>query len=117
MRGPARPLFYCPDIDTWDKWEHDLRSFVARMDIALLDGTFFSAAELPGRAMSKVLHPLVTDTAKRLAAVDCDVRMIHLNHTNPLLAPGPERDWLATQGIDIGAFGDRWRLGMNSTPS
>jgi pyrroloquinoline quinone biosynthesis protein B len=110
VRGPARRLFYCPDIDAWDHWEHDLRRFVAGMDVALLDGTFFSRDELPGRDLGQIPHPLVTDTVKRLAGVDCDVRLIHLNHSNPLHRPGPERDWLATQGIKIGAFGARWRL-------
>jgi hypothetical protein len=47
----------------------------------------------------------------RLAGLDADVRLIHLNHTNPLLAPGPERDWLAAQGLRVAAFGDRWDLG------
>jgi pyrroloquinoline quinone biosynthesis protein B len=111
VHGPARRLFYCPDIDTWDKWEHNLRDFVAGMDVALLDGTFFSHDELPGRDLREILHPLVTDTAERLARVDCDVRLIHLNHTNPLLAPGPEWDWLAAQEIGVGAFGERWVLG------
>jgi pyrroloquinoline quinone biosynthesis protein B len=111
VRGPARQLFYCPDIDAWHRWEHDLRGFVAEMDIALLDASFFSADELPGRDMSEIPHPLVTDTVERLTGVDCDVRLIHLNHTNPLLASGPERNWLATQGIRVGAFGDRWGLG------
>ena len=111
VHGPARRLFYCPDIDAWDKWEHNLRDFVAGMDVALLDATFFSANELPGRDLSEISHPLVTDTAERLAKVDCDVRLIHLNHTNPLLAPGPERDWLAARGISVGAFGERWVLG------
>jgi len=108
--GPARRLFYCPDIDAWDRWEHDLRRFVAGMDVAILDGTFFSADELEGRDLGQVPHPLVTDTAERLARVDCDVRLIHLNHSNPLHRPGAERDWLATQGITVGAFGAQWRL-------
>ncbi len=110
VRGPARRLFYCPDVDAWDRWERDLRAFVAGMDIALLDGTFWSADELPGRDRAEIPHPLGTDTAERLAGVDCDVRLIHLNHSNPLLAPGPERDWLAAQGLGLGAQGDRWRL-------
>jgi len=111
VRGPDQRLFYCPDIDAWDKWEDDLRGFVAGMDIALLDASFFSADELSGRDISEIPHPLVTDTAERLAGVDCDVRLVHLNHTNPLLASGPERDWLAARGIRVGAFGDRWVLG------
>ena len=111
VHGPTRRLFYCPDVDAWDKWEHNLRDFVAGMDVALLDATFFSADELPGRDLSEIPHPLATETAEQLAGVDCDVRLIHLNHTNPLLAPGPERDWLAAQGIGVGTFGERWVLG------
>jgi len=110
VRGPARRLFYCPDIDAWDRWDHDLRGFVAGMDVALLDGTFFSADELAGRDLSQIPHPMVTDTAERLAGVDCDVQLTHLNHSNPLHGPGPERDWLATRGIRVGTFGARWRL-------
>jgi pyrroloquinoline quinone biosynthesis protein B len=110
VRGPARRLFYCPDIDAWDRWEHDLHHFVAQMDVALLDGTFFSADELPGRDLSEIPHPLVTDTVERLAGVDCDVWMIHLNHSNPVHKAGPERDRLAAQGIGVGSFGTRWRL-------
>ncbi|HIC88804.1 MAG TPA: pyrroloquinoline quinone biosynthesis protein PqqB [Anaerolineae bacterium] len=111
VRGPSRQLFYSPDIDGWDRWERNLRDFIAEMDVALLDATFFSSDELPGREMSDVPHPLATDTAERLVGVDCDVRLIHLNHTNPLLAPGLERDWLAKRGIGVGAFGERWSLG------
>jgi pyrroloquinoline quinone biosynthesis protein B len=81
------------------------------MDVALLDATFFSADELPSRDLSEIPHPLAIDTAEQLTGVDSDVRLIHLNHTNPLLAPGPERDWLAARGIGVGAFGERWRLG------
>ena len=113
--GSPRRLFYCPDIDTWDRWEHDLRSFVAGMDVALLDATFFSADELPGRDLSQIPHPLATDTAERLAGVDCDVRLIHLNHSNPLHRVGPERDWLAARGIGVGTFGERWRLGSEAS--
>lgn len=110
-QGPDRRLFYCPDIDAWDAWDRDLRRFVAGMDVALLDGTFFSAKELPGRPLGEIPHPLVTDTATRLAGVRCDVRLIHLNHSNPLYSQGPERAWLETQGLGVGAFGDRWQLG------
>jgi pyrroloquinoline quinone biosynthesis protein B len=110
LRGPGRRLFYCPDIDGWDSWEHDLKRFIAGMDVALLDGTFFSADELGEGDLSHIPHPLVTDTAERLAGVDCDVRLIHLNHSNPLHTPGPERDWLAAQGIGVGVSGLRWSL-------
>jgi hypothetical protein len=35
---PARRLFSCPDIDGWNGWEHDLKRFVARMDVAFTPG-------------------------------------------------------------------------------
>jgi pyrroloquinoline quinone biosynthesis protein B len=110
VRGPTCQLFYCPDVDAWDRWDRDLRHFVSAMDVALLDGTFFSAAELPGRDLAHIPHPLATDTAERLSGLDCEVRLIHLNHTNPLHAPGPERDWLAAQGLGVGTRGARWQL-------
>lgn len=110
VRGPGRRLLYCPDVDAWDDWQEDLRSFVGGMDVALLDGTFFRGDELAGPDAGEVAHPPVVDTAGRLAAVDCDVRMIHLNHTNPLCDSGPESEWLEARGIGVGRFGDRWRL-------
>ncbi len=46
VAAPRRRLFYCPDIDGWDAWDRDVRRLVADVDVALLDGTFFSAGEL-----------------------------------------------------------------------
>lgn len=111
IRGPKRRLFYCPDIDSWAGWEHDLRSFVAALEVALLDASFFSAVELPNRDQSEIPHPLATDTAARLSGVPAEVHLIHLNHTNPLYQDGPERAWLTAQGLHIGRFGARWQLG------
>jgi pyrroloquinoline quinone biosynthesis protein B len=110
LRGPARSLFYCPDIDAWDRWDRDLRQVVAAADIALLDGTFFDRDELPGRDVDQIPHPLALDTAARLTGVACDVRLVHLNHTNPLHYPGPERECLTAQGTATGEQGDRWLL-------
>ncbi|MGD9403665.1 MAG: pyrroloquinoline quinone biosynthesis protein PqqB, partial [Anaerolineae bacterium] len=80
------------------------------MDVALLDGTFFSAAELPGRDIAQIPHPLATDTVERLTGTGCTVHLIHLNHSNPLLRSGPEREWLVARGIGVGTAGMRWRL-------
>ncbi|MBN1955867.1 MAG: pyrroloquinoline quinone biosynthesis protein PqqB, partial [Anaerolineae bacterium] len=63
VHGPQRRLFYCPDTDNWERWEHDIKEFVNDMDVALLGGTFFSADELPGRDLTQIPHPLATDTA------------------------------------------------------
>ena len=108
--GPQRTLFYCPDIDRWEGWDRDVRSVCDGSDIALLDATFFSGADLPGRDMSTIPHPLVTDTVARLRGTPAEVALIHLNHTNPLLRDTPERDWLRAQGVAVGAEGQRWGL-------
>ena len=110
IEGPARRMFYSPDIDSWDDWDRDVRGFVSGMDVALLDGTFFGPDELEGREVRDVPHPLVTDTVERIGGVDCDVRFIHLNHTNPLLAVGPSADLTRSSGIVVGAEGDRFPL-------
>jgi pyrroloquinoline quinone biosynthesis protein B len=88
VRGPGRTLLYVPDVDKWEKWERRVEDEVARADLALLDGTFLDADELPGRSQAEVPHPLVGETRKRLAAIRGRVSFIHLNHTNRLLWDG-----------------------------
>ena len=111
VEGPGRRLFYCPDIDSWEAWEADLGTFLEDVDIALLDGTFFGPEELPGRDLGEIPHPLARETAQRVQGTACQVKLIHLNHTNPLWDPGPERAWLAEQGVGVGEEGERWELG------
>lgn len=111
LRGPNLSLFYCPDIDRWEQWRYDVREVVSHTDISLLDGSFFSDNELPGRDMSKIPHPQVTDTVNRLQGVQTQVYFIHFNHSNPLLdANSPERHWLQSQGFAVGEQGQRWKL-------
>ena len=110
VSGPDRKLFYCPDIDSWGEWKQDVRTFVSKMDYALLDAPFFSAEELPGRDLSKIKHPFVTDTIARLIGVDCQVCLVHLNHSNPLLHDASKRAWVEEQGFEIGVFGRQWQL-------
>jgi hypothetical protein len=52
----------------------------------------------------------VLDTVRRLSGIKCDVRLIHINHSNPLLTNGPERSWLRRQGFELGYTGQRWSL-------
>ena len=110
VAGPRQTLFYCPDIDRWDDWEQNIRAVVDAHNVALLDATFFSGAELPGRDMSKIPHPLVTDTVARLRGTTAEVALIHLNHSNPLLRDTPERAWLREQGFSVGAQWQNWPL-------
>jgi pyrroloquinoline quinone biosynthesis protein B len=80
-RAGHRALFI-PDIDQWSKWPRDVRSVVDGVDLALLDGTFASADELPGRAMADIPHPLMPVTRALLQGTRAKVWFIHLNHTN-----------------------------------
>jgi pyrroloquinoline quinone biosynthesis protein B len=105
VRGPGQALLYVPDIDKWEKWDRRIEDEVAQVGIALLDGTFFSADELPGRSITEVPHPTVGETTARLAALSSRVSFIHLNHTNPLLWDGRARHDLARRGFALAADG------------
>jgi pyrroloquinoline quinone biosynthesis protein B len=87
VRGPSRSVLWLPDIDKWEKWETPLESILERVDVAYLDGTFFTAGELPGRDLREIPHPLISETVARLAGSPLlgKVRFIHLNQSNPLL--------------------------------
>jgi pyrroloquinoline quinone biosynthesis protein B len=83
------------------------------VDLALLDGCFYSAAELPGRDISQIPHPLITDTAERLKGVITDnkaVVMVHLNHSNPCYRDGAESRQAVAAGLRIGRQGEVFRL-------
>jgi len=88
FEGPRATVVYLPDTEPWARWPTPLEDALLGVDTLLVDGTFFSADELPGRAPSSIGHPLVEDTMDRLAPrVEAGLRVlfIHLNHSNPLL--------------------------------
>lgn len=91
VNGPAKTALYLPDIDSWSQWEINLNELIEQIDLAFLDGTFYSDGELPGRDMSEIPHPRVLDTMDLLASLPGEhrakVRFFHFNHTNPLLDP------------------------------
>ncbi len=94
--GPRASALFIPDIDAWDLWERDLGSLADEIDLLLLDGTFSSADEVPGRV---VHHPLMPDTRQRLAGSSAKLWFLHVNHTNPaLLERAPD---LARQGMSF----------------
>ena len=90
IRGEQKSLLYIPDIDSWDPVKQEVASWLQKSDYALLDATFYSGKELPGRNMSLVPHPTVEASVAFLATLppmNCKVFFTHLNHTNPLLDP------------------------------
>ena len=88
LTGNKKYLFI-PDIDKWEKWSRNIIDEVKSADVALLDGTFYEGDELPGRKISEVPHPLVTETMELFKnesrTVKSKIFFIHFNHTNPLL--------------------------------
>jgi pyrroloquinoline quinone biosynthesis protein B len=87
VAGPSRRLLWLPDIDKWDKWDRRIEDVLKTVDVAFLDGTFFSADEIPGRSIAEIPHPLVPETVTRLRNEGLATRVffVHLNHTNRLL--------------------------------
>ena len=120
IRGPSRSVLFLPDHDDWAQtlgrhgassirqWLSDLE-----VDIALLDGSFWDSSELPGRDMSEIPHPTVTETLARLGERvegDAEIHFIHLNHSNPLLGPGPEDEELSDLGWQVAVQGQQFAL-------
>lgn len=79
---------FLPDIDSWDAWP-DAEEEVARHRVCLLDASFASMDEIPGRSIADIPHPLIEDTLVRFGHLAADRRLIltHLNHSNPANEP------------------------------
>lgn len=112
-RGPRRQLLYLPDIDRWEAWDRRLADVLAGVDVALLDGTFFDAAELPGRDRGEIPHPTVVETLalwqEQMGPAPREVYVTHLNHSNRLWDPA-EAAALAAQGLKVARRGDEHPL-------
>ncbi len=107
IAGPTRTVLFLPDIDKWERWEEEgtrIQDKVAQVEVAYLDGTFFSDGEIPDRPMSEIPHPFMVETMARFrelpAAERAKIRFIHLNRTNPALFPDSE----ARREIEEGGF-------------
>ena len=112
VRGPSRSLLYIPDIDKWERWDRKIADEVAGVDVALVDGTFEDAAEVPGRSLTEMPHPLVGETMALLAAPSLRgrVHFIHLNHTNRLLWDAGAVRSVQARGFRVARDGDAFPL-------
>lgn len=102
----GRPwLLYLPDIDDWGTWD-EAELEIARHEVALVDATFSSIDELPGRDISAIRHPLVPDTIERFAplAHDTQIVLTHINHSNSLGDPASAITRQATSAGFIVAY-------------
>lgn len=115
VTGARARVLYIPDTDPWRQWTTPLDEALAGVDLLLVDGTFYSADELPGRDVAEIGHPLVVDTmdtlADRVASGQLAVWFIHLNHSNPALDPdSPERAAIEDRGFRVAAVGDEFAI-------
>lgn len=117
IRGPRKTLLYVPDTDTWKTWTRPLPELLEaeKVDIALLDATFFSLDELPDRDVTKIKHPLITQSMDLLEplvkAGKLRVYFTHLNHSNPALdEDGPARKAIEARGFRVLAEGEAFAL-------
>lgn len=115
ISGPDRTIFYLPDTDSWAAWTPPVTELLENVDIALIDGTFFSADELPGRRVEEIGHPLIEQSMDLLQGlVDDDglqVYFTHLNHSNPVLDPdGQTRRRIESRGFHVLDEGQEFSL-------
>jgi pyrroloquinoline quinone biosynthesis protein B len=115
IAGANKSALFIPDINKWARWDRDIAKVIQGVDYALIDATFYSAGELPGRDMSKIPHPFVTETMALLADLSAEdkkkVWFIHLNHTNPLLRGDSEESRaVRSKGFNVAIEG--LRLGL-----
>lgn len=108
LQGPRQSLLYLPDIDDWAAWP-EAETVLGEVNVALVDGCFYSVAELNGR--SPVAHPLIPDTLKRFAGIPGQLVFTHLNHTNPALEKdSPARQAIAAAGAQVAFTGQMFEL-------
>lgn len=110
IESDKKKILFIPDIDKWEKWDKDIAALVDKVDIALLDGTFYKNGELPGRDMKEVPHPFVEESMQRFAALPVAVKskivFIHFNHTNPLLKKqSAEKEAVKAAGFGVAEEG------------
>lgn len=81
IEGPRRSAVFIPDIDRWEKWDRSIREIADTVDLAFLDGTFASPAEV-NRNIEEIPHPMMSRTRELVRGARAAVWFIHLNHTN-----------------------------------
>ena len=109
IEGLKKTILFIPDIDKWEKWSKELVKEIKKVDLALLDGTFYDSKEINNRNISEVPHPFVTETMDLLGNEPKNeklkIKFIHLNHTNPLLdSLSYESNILLKNGFGIAKF-------------
>ena len=110
IESNKKKILFIPDIDKWEKWDRNIANEIKKVDIALIDGTFYANGELQGRNMSEVPHPFVEESIQLFSSLPstekAKIRFIHFNHTNPLLKNrSVEKDKVKKAGFGVALEG------------
>jgi len=110
IESNKKKVLFIPDINKWEKWDRNIITEISKVDLALLDGTFYKNGELSGRDMSEIPHPFVEESMKRFDSLPAKERskivFIHFNHTNPLLKKtSGEKDKAKAAGFGVAEEG------------
>jgi pyrroloquinoline quinone biosynthesis protein B len=124
VRGNKKSILFLPDHDTYKETlsyqKHTslkewLRSL--QIDVALLDGTFFTVEEVAKRRSDAtgIPHPPICESLdllkQRDVEIDPEVIFVHLNHTNPVIDDETKRQEIKQLGWDIGNQGHHvWEI-------
>jgi pyrroloquinoline quinone biosynthesis protein B len=105
-------VLFIPDIDKWAKWQRNIIEEVSKVDVALLDATFYQNGEIPNRDMSEIPHPFMEETIGlfKNSADKSKIKFIHFNHTNPVLRQTKERQSVENQGFGVCTEGSLFSL-------
>ena len=110
IESAVKKVLFMPDIDKWHVWDKNISEQIRAVDAALLDATFFSADELPGRNMAEIPHPYVEESLEQFSDLPASEKekiiFIHFNHTNPLILDSPEREYVEKLGYRVASEGD-----------
>lgn len=106
---PTKKYLFIPDIDKWSKWDRNIIEEIKKVDVALLDATFYTNTELDNRPISEVPHPFVSETELLMINENLltkqKVYFIHFNHTNPLLWDSKIQTKVKASGFNIATQG------------
>lgn len=96
LDGNNTSVLYMTDIDYWT--EKAVRA-VRDVDVAFVDGTFYSKTELGSDRIEDVPHPPIPETIEEFSDSDTMVYFTHLNHTNPV-ADTDSDEYAYVTGLD-----------------
>lgn len=109
IMGTNQSVLFIPDIDKWEKWDQDIFEVIQHIDIALVDGTFYSEDELPNRDMSEIPHPFIVESMEIFYQLNSPnrnkVHFIHYNHSNPAIRDGAAANQIRSNRLNVAREG------------